>query len=379
MSFGLYLHFPFCRNKCAYCDFYKEVHDVDLEVRFYEALEVETRLAAEALETANREISTLYVGGGTPSLANLRLFGDWLEQLQWVFSIPRRIEFSFECNPESVDKGMLEELRRFGVNRPIFGMQSFNQKLLKTLGRTHRVRDSHRAVYLANALGFDNFGTDLIFGLPRQTGKLLSADLDHLVALDPPHISFYQLTVEPGTVLADKVEAGRLKMPDDELSYAMYRGGVEYLTECGYERYEVSSFAKPGFECRHNQGYWEGKDYLGLGPSAHSFMGGRRFANSPDFKEYVVSLDKGDRPLVVDESGTKERIVETIMLGLRTSKGIDRRAFKRQFGNKLDKYLKRNNLDILLESGHLLSDVDGLRLTDEGFFLADEIIGRLVK
>lgn len=378
MPFGLYLHFPFCRNRCDYCDFYKELHDAETEVRFFEALGIETQLAAQEC-TDDREISTIYVGGGTPSLTNLRLFGDWLEQLRREFYVPRHIEFSFECNPDSVTLELLETLASFGVNRPVYGVQSFHPSLLKLLGRTHRLENSHRAVYWTNALGYDNFGTDLIFGLPKQRAKMLTTDLQEMADLAPPHISFYQLTVEPGTPLAWKIDNHKIKPPDPELMHGFYRAGIDFLTEAGYQHYEVSSFAKPGYECRHNIGYWIGADYLGLGPSAHSFKDGRRFANTRNLAEYIESLStSGHRPLVVDESGTQQRIVEAIMLGLRMRIGIDRADFERRFGRKLEDELRRDQFELLVESGHLVSEDGHLRLSDDGFLLADEITGRLV-
>jgi oxygen-independent coproporphyrinogen-3 oxidase len=376
MSIGLYLHFPFCRNRCAYCDFYKEVHDPDLEVRYFEALGIETQLAAQ--ECDDRELATIYVGGGTPSLANLRLLGDWLDQIKREFLVPREVEFSFECNPESVNLETMQTLSGLGVSRLIFGVQSFQPKLLKTLGRRHRLHDTHQAVYLANALEFDTWGIDLIFGLPGQTAKLLSKDLISLTELEPPHVSFYQLTVELGTALAEQVVQGKVKLPGDELSYAFYRAGCEHLSDAGYERYEVSSFAKPGHACAHNIGYWEGRDYLGLGPAAHSFMNGRRYANARSVSEYIAGLNEGRRPVTVDESGVEARMIEAIMLGLRTAKGIDRTTFLTRFGCALDSRLRLDMVELLVKSGHLIDDERGVRLTDDGFFVADEIIRRII-
>ncbi|MCP4547113.1 MAG: coproporphyrinogen III oxidase family protein, partial [bacterium] len=246
----------------------------------------ETELVFESWPGDDYEIGTIYIGGGTPSLTSLGLLADWLAVVRRLFSVRGGIEFSFETNPESVSLELLEELQKLGINRPVFGFQSFNKRLLKLLGRKHKLHDSHRAIYFANALGYDNFGGDLIYALPKQTARMLSADLDQLVDLDPPHISLYELAVEPNTPLAAKVAGGKLRMPDEELSAALGRGAYEYLVEAGYERYEVCSFAKPGHECQHNMGYWQGNDYLGLGPSAHSYLNGRRFANTRNLTEY---------------------------------------------------------------------------------------------
>ncbi|KAA3634483.1 MAG: coproporphyrinogen III oxidase family protein, partial [Calditrichaeota bacterium] len=272
MAISLYIHFPFCTNKCHYCDFYKEVHHKNLEEKFYLAIDKEIELASDTL--SDRSVSTIFIGGGTPSLTDLDLFEKMLAKLHEHFEIFPDVEFSMECNPESVSLEVLDRLQKLGVTRPTYGMQSFDTKVLETLGRRHDPHQSQQAVYFSNALGFKTFGTDLIFGVPKQTGKILSSDIDQLIDLSPPHISFYQLTIEEGTRMYDKVSKGLLTPLEQELVMAMYKSGVERFQQAGYVRYEVCSFAKPGHECRHNIGYWEGRDYLGLGPSAHSFING---------------------------------------------------------------------------------------------------------
>lgn len=378
MAFSLYLHFPYCRNKCSYCDFYKEKYDRDAEVRFYRALATETRLVSDQWN-GDRRIDSIFVGGGTPSLTSLELFADWLSLLEQHFQVDPDVEFTLECNPESVTVEKLRMLGELGVNRPTFGIQSFKPNLLKLLSRRHRPADSHRAVYWANALGFTNFGVDLIFGLPRQNSRMLTEDLSQLIDLEPPHISFYQLTVEPGTPLHRKVTNGTLRMIDDDLSLAMYRAGCEHLAAAGYHRYEVSSFAQPGFECRHNIGYWEGRDYLGLGPSAHSFVGSTRFYNVADVREYVTSLACGELPRAVDDSGLEQRMTEAILLGLRMSKGISRSEFSRRFGQPVEGQLNRKQYDLFVESGHVIPDRGRIRLSEQGLYVADEITRRLLK
>jgi len=379
MPFGLYVHFPFCRNKCSYCDFYKERYNRTLEREFYHALRMETELAAEDPTVQDSTISTIFIGGGTPNLTNLDLFADWLSLLRRYVDVADEIEFTIECNPEQVTLENLEILRDLGVNRPVFGIQSFNIDLLKLLDRRHNPHHSQQAVYFANSLDFKNFGVDLIFGLPGQSSKALSTDLDQLLDFEPPHISFYQLTVEEGTPLAQRVKSGRVKMPDTELTLALYRGGGEEMADRGYRRYEVSSFAREGFECRHNLGYWEGSDYLGLGPSAHSFINGVRFANAVDVRQYVESLKAGILPRVIDESGPDERMTEAIMLGLRTSQGISRSAFAERFGAGVETRFDHDQYAMLVESGYLIPDRGTLRLSDEGIHLADEITRRLLK
>jgi oxygen-independent coproporphyrinogen-3 oxidase len=375
---GIYLHFPFCTNHCSYCDFYKETYVRELQTAYFQALKVETEKAIEQHHLAGREVDTLYIGGGTPSLVDPDLLAAWLEQLRSLVTLDDKIEFSLECNPESTTLDKLSRWRELGVTRPIFGIQSFHPKLLKRLGRKHRLEDSQRAIYHTNALGYVNFGVDLIFALPGQTSKILSADVDTLLSLAPPHISFYQLTVEPGTKLEAMLRRGKLKAIDEETSLALYRGGSEKFAESGYERYEVSSFAREGFECRHNIGYWTGKEYLGLGPAAHSFVAGERFFNPSHLGKYLSSLEAGQLPLERDESGPEERIVEAIMLGLRMSKGIDRRLFERRFGSSLETHLDMQQVKILTDSGHVIDDGGFLRLSDEGVYVTDEITRKLL-
>ncbi len=379
MPFGLYVHFPFCRNHCAYCDFYKELYDPDQERRFYQALTRETELAAQDHAGGDRTVSTIFIGGGTPSLTATELLSRWLDRLKSLFEVPPGIEFSIECNPESVNLENLEIFRDLGINRPVFGIQSFNRDLLKVLDRRHLPHHSYRAIYYANALGFVNFGCDVIFGFPGQSSRMLAADLEQVIELSPPHISFYQLTVEPGTFLHSQVSSGVLEMPSSDMMHTLYKLGCDQMAEAEYERYEVSSFAREGCECIHNLAYWEGADYLGLGPSAHSFIGGRRFANAAGIAEYIDALESGRRPWTIDESGAKERAAEAIMLGLRISRGISRERFAARFDRRLEEYLDSNQYHILIESGHLIPERGRLRLSDEGIFLADEITARLLK
>ena len=355
------------------------MYDTSLEKKFFHALRIETELASEDPFLQEATIGSIFIGGGTPSLVNCDLLADWLSVLRRHYDVAEGVEFTVECNPESVTLDLLQIFKELGVNRPVFGIQSFDTKTLQLLGRRHVPDHSRRAIYLANVLGFRNFGVDLIFGLPNQNSRLLSSDLDQVIDLEPPHISFYQLTVEENTKLSKQVASGTIKLPDQELTIGFYRGGCEKMAIEGYFRYEVSSFAKPGFECRHNLRYWDGGDFLGLGPSAHSFIDEQRFANRVDVQQYIESLTSGILPRTVDESGVEERMTEAIMLGLRTSRGISRSAFTERFGTSLEKRIDRKQYALLVESGHLIPDRGSLKLSEEGIYLADEITRRLLK
>ncbi len=378
MPFGLYLHYPFCRFRCSYCDYYKELYDPALEKRFYAAVAAETELAAAACRRSDRRISSIYVGGGTPSLTDVTLFSRWVACVKRHFDVAADTEFTVECNPESATLDKLERFREVGVNRLVLGVETFDRRLLKTIKRKHDRHHCHRAVYYANALGYPSFSVNLMYGLPGQTTGLLSDDVDQLLDLEPPHISFYPLTVEAGTELARQVAGGRLRLPDADLVAAMYRGGCERISELGYRRYEVSSFAKPGHECRYQVGYWTGDDYLGLGPSAHSFMNGQHSVNVADLAGYVAETDSGRLPRVMDKHGLDRRMREAIVRGLRTVGGVSRRRFAERFGVSLESRLDWEQYRRLVESGQLLPEKDSLRLSDEGIPAADDILRKLV-
>lgn len=378
MSFGLYLHFPFCANRCHYCDFYKEIHTPENEARFFDALDIETKLIVAQLPNEPR-IKTIYIGGGTPSLVNLDRLATWLEQVRSHFDLENSIEFSFETNPETVDLELLKKLKKIGVNRPLFGVQSFHSELLKRLGRLHNVKQTHRAIYHANALEFGNYGIDLIFGLPGQNANMHTSDLEQAIQLKVPHISYYQLIVEPGTILYRDVESGKTRLPDSELVAAMSGEGTEKLIEAGYHHYELSSFALPGHECQHNQGYWNGSPYIGLGPSAHSFIGEQRYFNASNLDEYIDTIKDGKLPRQRDISTTSDRIIECIMLGLRTSQGVSRTLFEQRFDSPLEDHLDMAVLAHLVDSGYVRLDDDAIRLTTVGLSMIDDVTRRLIK
>lgn len=379
MSISLYIHYPFCNHICDYCDFYRTRYDTDLETEYFKALKTELTIVKNSFKPEERLLNTIYIGGGTPSLANLKKLESFLSALSNSFRFARDLEFSFEINPESIDKDKLGSLKNFGVNRPIFGIQGFNMKILNTLKRKHKLKDSYRAIYLARALGFENFGIEMIYGLPRQTGRNLSDDLNQLMELSPPHISYRRLIVEKNTPFYKKVKNKKLRMPNGNLTAAMYHAINVELIKHNYFRYEISSWSMPGFECRHNFSYWEGGEYLGLGPSAHSYTDNHRMANSADLKSYFGKLKNNQRPLTFDKTDKESRIIETIMLGFRTINGISRASFRKQFGMKIDEALNGDAYQILLKGGFIKSTKTAIKLTDNGFPVADEIIKRLVK
>ncbi|HSH00269.1 MAG TPA: radical SAM family heme chaperone HemW [candidate division Zixibacteria bacterium] len=374
---SIYLHFPFCSKLCGYCDFHKELFDRRRERLFFDALLRETELAAP--EAQGSEIATVYVGGGTPSLMSLERFAEWIAALQRLYRFAERVEFTVELNPESAQRENLAAFRELGVNRLSIGVQSFDADALKLLDRRHNITDTLRVFYLARALGYEDFSADLIFGLPNQTLAGLQSDLEQLVEIEPTHISYYQLTVKENTPLERLVADGEIRLPDDDTLSVFYRAGVDFLADHGYERYEVSSFTKPGFQSQHNLRYWRGEPYLGLGPGAHGFTGSERYANVSDTTAYVESLmTDRKRPLIVDPRSERDQMVEEIMLGLRLSAGIERQRFFARHGKHVIDLVNKSEYKHLVESGLLIPGARSLRLSDDALALADEITARLL-
>lgn len=389
---SLYVHFPFCSKLCGYCDFHKEILDRRKEKVFFEALTLETDLAAaeyiNELDSGQAgseshpqkiALASLYVGGGTPSLADPQLFADWIVHLGRYFELTDETEFTVELNPESSHKENLENFRQLGVNRISIGVQSFDRQALSNLDRRHNVNDTLRVFYLARALGFEDFSADLIFGYPQQTLKALISDLFQLIELEPTHVSFYQLTVKENTPLARQVSSGSVWLPDNDTMAEYYRAGVNFLSEHGYSRYEVSSFAQDGKIGKHNSRYWTGQPYLALGPGAHGFTGSDRYQIVPDTVEYTRSLlERGSRPLIWDRLTPRKRMIEDIMLSLRMTRGIDKREFSSRHGYPAAVALDSAEYARLVESGHVIPEGAFIRLSDEALGLADEIIARLI-
>ncbi len=383
-SLSLYLHFPFCSRLCGYCDFHKELFNRRKEALYFQALAVDTQLAAEELyhnrDNANKIIlQSIYIGGGTPSLISPHHFGQWVAQLKELFAFAEDLEFTVEVNPESANQENLALFRESGVNRLSIGVQSFDTASLKALDRRHKIEDTLRVFYLTRALGIDNISADLIFGLPNQTLHQLERDIHELLELEPTHISYYQLTVKDNTPLAKQVLAEEVTLPDNDTMAKFYRFGSECFAEHGYQRYEISSFAKSGARSRHNTRYWTNMPYMALGPGAHGYTGEQRYALVADTNGYVDSLlNENKRPLTRETLTAHDHVLEDIMLGLRTTDGLDIVRFRSRHGRSPEEALAPKEYRKLIDSGRLIIENQRLRLSDEALALADEIIARLV-
>ena len=363
---GLYLHIPFCRSKCAYCDFYSLSGREDRMDAYTAALE--RHLIEVAPQAAQHSVDTVYFGGGTPSYLGEKRLAKLLKAVKKHYHVDPHAEITLEANPDSAgDWKALRALRRAGFNRISLGMQSADPAELEAVHRPHTVQQTDQAVTMAKKAGFKNLSLDLIYGLPGQSLAAWQDTLRSAAALEPKHISCYGLKIEPGTPLWQQRQ--RTDIPDDDTQADMYLWTVDYLKKHGYEQYEISNFAQPGYESRHNLKYWTLGEYAGFGPGAHSDMGGVRFAYERDLDAYIA----GDLHLSeLEEIPPLDRDLEYIMLSLRTTRGIDSGYFERQFRQK---FQPMEELLVQYEAhGFAVRTEKGWCLTPQGFFVSNTII-----
>jgi len=374
MPFHLYFHLPYCRRKCPYCDFYKIVPKKGERERFVSALTREVSMAEMSHAWANGPAETVYFGGGTPSLHPPREIHALLTEVRRVWGIAAQAEITLEANPGALTPEFLCGWREAGVNRLSLGAQSFSPRKLALLFRDHRPEDTVRSVENARAAGFSNISLDLIFGLPDETLEEWTADLNAAYSLNADHVSLYNLEFHPGTPFHRWKEAGRLKPLSGDFEADLYLAAHEFFAARGFEHYEISNFARPGFRSRHNLAYWESKPYVGLGPSAHSFDGqALRFHNAADMNRYLSALDSGRLPiekeLLLSEN---ERAEEWIWLSLRRAEGIDFDAACAHLGEPSARALW--NCASQLPSGLCEITPRTFRLTPEGWFREDSVL-----
>lgn len=380
---GLYLHIPFCRQKCHYCNFYSVPISQKFHHSFLDDLKKEIQLYADDSFWRELTFETVYLGGGTPSILAPTEIEDILAELHHHFRLARDSEITLEVNPETVTAEKLNAFRQAGVNRLNIGVQSFNPAELVLLNRIHDHKQARWCLQAARSAGFSNVGADLIFGLPGQTVTAWARNLTELLELTPEHISTYGLTIEPETFLAHEIEAGRLNPVSEEVEREMYLRTIETLASQGYEHYEISNFARPGFRSQHNQIYWRNEAYLGLGPSAHSFAPPVRWWNMADVLTYHRKMATSQRPVQNQESLTREQqMLERIFLGLRRTEGIDLAAFEAEFGMDFlacyKNVLAKLNFDPSKPGGFLILENNHLRLTRQGLLVYNEICSQFV-
>ena len=365
---GIYIHIPFCRSKCDYCDFYSLAGREDQMDRYQKALLAHLKETAPLAQ--GFPVDSIYFGGGTPSCYGAKRIKELLAHLSKLFQVERDAEITVECNPDSVDWRSMARLRRSGVNRISLGVQSSDDEELRRLGRVHTWQQVKDAVAACRKAGLDNISLDLIYGLPDQTLEQWENTLADALVLAPRHISCYGLKLEEGTPLYDRRES--LNLPDGDLQADMYLYAVELLGQNGYVQYEISNFAQPGYESRHNLKYWMLEEYAGFGPGAYSDFGGVRYGYTRDLDGYIAGrLDLAESERI----SPQEREMEYIMLRLRTARGIDIREFENRFRQRFAP------LAAILEScaahGLARQTETGWCLTPRGFLVSNRIIGDL--
>lgn len=373
---GIYIHVPFCRSKCEYCDFYSLTGGRTREL-MDKYLDVVVKHIREAAPLApDYEVDSIYFGGGTPTFFGADNLQRILGVLSRSFHLARDCEISFEANPDSALPPTLRKLRRTGFNRMSLGVQSDANETLKALGRPHTYEQAAQAVRNARDAGFDNISVDLMYGLPNQTRERWMQTLRNVLDLKPDHISCYGLKVEPGTRLYEYREGANL--PSDDVQADMYLYAVETLENFGYGQYEISNFTREGMECRHNLKYWLGEEYLSFGPSAHSDFAGKRFAIVSDLEQYVEGILK--KKTVLSECypiALRERASEYLMLRLRTVVGINGEEYAKWF------LLSFEPIERLLRfyagQGFAIQEDGRWRLSPKGFLVSNQIIGALME
>ncbi len=369
LPLGLYIHIPFCRSKCAYCDFYSLAGAEERMDDYCRALE--RHLAEVAPQAECHKADTVYFGGGTPSYLGAERLCRLLGSIRKLYKVDKHAEITLEANPDSAtDRKTLKRLRKAGFNRLSLGVQSMDDALLQAIGRIHTRQQVQEAVAAARKAGFKNLSLDLIYGLPGQTMEGWEKTLSDAVGLHPEHLSCYGLKLEEGTPLYRR--QGELTFPDEDMQADMYLYAVEFLKQCGYEQYEISNFAKPGFASRHNLKYWLMQEYAGFGPGAHSDFGNVRYGYARDLERYL----KGE--LVLQESETvdsDEREREYLMLRLRTVQGVDPREFEYRFRQRFAPLATL--LQQCAREGLAEQDGNGWHLTAKGFLVSNRIIGLL--
>jgi putative oxygen-independent coproporphyrinogen III oxidase len=322
-AFGLYIHIPFCRQRCHFCAFYLEVHRDAAAEAFVRALQTELRLYADDKITGARPLQSLYFGGGTPTMLSAAQLTAIIKTVQQCFALDSGCEITVEAHPGTVTVTDLSALRRSGVTRVSFGAESMQDAELTAIGRPGTQAETITAVEAARSAGFTNINLDLMYGLPGQTIESWTRTLDACCALSPTHLSCYALTVEEGTRFANDIRRNPGRAPDETLQIEMDDVAQELLKGAGYRRYEISNYAMAGFECRHNLLYWTQGDYLGVGPSAQSLMGGVRFGNSPNLVAYQSALEEGRLPVEERIALTgEEQLRDAVIFGLRLHHGI---------------------------------------------------------
>ena len=369
---GLYLHIPFCRSKCLYCDFCSVPHAAEETVAQY--VEVLCRdMRRQAAQCAPYEVDTVYFGGGTPTILSPEQLERLLGAVFNFYHVAPDAEITSECNPATADRETLNRMRRAGFNRLSIGLQSAQERELRALGRGHSFSDFCRTWEQAEAAGFSNLSADVMFGIPHQTEDSLHRTLEQVCALRPKHVSAYALTVEPDTPFGRRGEAA-LCLPDEDAVRQMYLNLIADLKGAGIRQYEISNFALPGYESRHNLKYWNAEEYLGFGPAAHSDFGGARFGNACDLARYLTgNLETAERSV----PSRNERMNEYVMLRMRLCRGLQTSCLGERFGEEAVRHLS-GALERYLSGGFVQRTGEGYAFSPEGMLVSNSILSEIL-
>ena len=364
---GIYVHIPFCKKKCDYCDFISYCGKDDLIEKYVDSVKKEIEHVK-----IKSEITTIYIGGGTPSYIDSKFIVQILENIKEK-NVAQDTEITIEVNPGTVTQEKLQDYIDCGINRISIGLQTTNDELLKQIGRIHNYEQFLETCKMAKKVGFKNINVDLMLGLPNQRISDLKESLENVLKLAPKHISVYSLIVEDGTPIAIKIENGKLKLPDEELERNMYWYVKNTLELNGYKHYEISNFAQKGYESKHNMNCWNQMEYVGIGTAAHSYRDITRYSNTEDIKEYIKNVQKGEfekNRIIHEIQKEEDSKKEFMLLGLRKIDGIKISEFKNKFGDN-PIYLYRNELKKLSDEKLIIIQDDNIRLSNKGIDLAN--------
>ena len=367
---GIYVHIPFCTKKCGYCDFYSvKWNEVQEDMYIQSAI---NEIRSHSALSKKFSVDSIYIGGGTPSIINPRHIGNIIDTIKGIFAVEKNCEISMEANPNSLSEN-LHAYREIGINRLSIGIQSLNDDILKKIGRIHNSREALEAIDRAKSSGFENINADVMFNIPGQTIDDIDYTINQLIKKDIKHISFYSLKLEKGTPMYTLEENNEIIMPEEDCEREMYYSGRNIMEKHKLMQYEISNFALKGYECRHNLKYWNQEEYIGIGPSAHSFLGNMRFSNPSDITEYILSGEDEifDRNILefMDEEGM---IFEYIMLRLRLRPGLKLIDFKNKFSIDFkEKYSAQ--IEYLAENDLVEIDDEAIRLTKRGMDISNYV------
>lgn len=370
---GIYIHIPFCRQKCNYCDFYSIKWNDEWENKYIEAVLNEIKGYRNKLN-GNYSVETIFFGGGTPTIAKPENLNKIMEGLSEIIEVNGNSEISMEANPNTLTLEKLQEYKEIGINRLSIGIQSLNDEILKKIGRIHNSLEALEAIDRAKKTGFENINADIMFNIPGQIVKDIEDTVSKIIERGVRHISFYSLKLEKGTPMYEMEKSSKIIMPDEEYERAMYYTGRNIMEKNSLYQYEISNFACKGYECRHNLKYWNQEEYIGLGPSAHSFLNNTRYSNPSDLKLYcehgkALSFEK----IIQEELSNDDMMFEYIMLRLRLTEGLDVKDFNYKFSADF-REMYRMQINYLIKNNLLEIDGDYIRLTKKGMDISNYVI-----